>query len=114
MKKIALFLIISMNLSLNHSNIIVAQSIRKDYREFTSKEMSDYRLAINALRVSGIWSTLASDHSNHFNSIIHTRDIQTQAFTGEQFLPWHRFFLLNFEWYVRNATSTTSYLSVPY
>ena len=89
---------------------IYGQSIRKDYREFTNQEMIDYRAALQNLRTSGTWNTLATAHGNHFTSQIHT----TGSFTGEQFLPWHRFFLIEVEWYQRNTSSNAIYLSIPY
>ena len=88
----------------------LGQSIRKDYREFTSQEMTDYRAALQSLRNAGTWNTLSTAHANHFSTQIHT----TGSFTGEQFLPWHRFFLLEVEWFLRNTSSTAAYLSIPY
>lgn len=86
------------------------QSIRKDYREFTNQEMVDYRNALQWLKANGQFDNLAMHHSMHFSSIIHT----TSGYTGELFLPWHRFFMLDFEWMMRNTGSTATYLSLPY
>src|SRR5690349_888732 len=84
-----------------------AQSIRKDYREFTQSEMNHYVAALNVLFSNGVIPDFANHHSAHFNSVIHTRS----GFDGEQFMPWHRFFLLDLEELLRSSNSTYAYLS---
>jgi tyrosinase len=92
------------------SGLARAQSIRKDYREFTQSEMNHYVAALNLLFSNGTITSFVNGHIGHFNSAIHT----TGGFNGEQFLPWHRFFLIELEQTIRGSSGTYSYLTIPY
>lgn len=89
-----------------------AQSIRKDYREFTQQEMNDYVDALNILYSNGTITAFADVHEEHgITSPIHTI---SPSYNGEQFLPWHRFFLIDMEQRIKAAGTSYTYLSIPY
>lgn len=87
----------------------IAQSIRKDYREFTGQEVTDYNNALQTLFQQGVVSDLANHHASHFGS-----DIHAQGGNGSQFLTWHRFFILDYEYMLRGTNSANNYLTLPY
>ncbi len=92
-----------------------AQLIRKNYLEMTSSEYTDFNTALGTLWNSG--STAINNHawfsSNHFN---HANDTTPgPAIHGaENFLPFHRFFILHWELLIRASSSSYEYLSLPY
>src|SRR5260221_4851428 len=86
-----------------------AQSIRKDYREFTQQEMDDYVAAFNILFTNGTIPNFVTAHSGHA-AVIHT----VSGNNGELFLPWHRFFLNDMEQRMRATNTSYTYLSIPY
>lgn len=99
------------------------QSIRKDYREFTQKEMSDFVAAVNDLEFiqGGLVSAQFAYLHNTYYCFTHSAPHPPCGFglgtNGEFFLPWHRVFLLDFEEQLRKYTSTPAlydYLAVPY
>lgn len=107
MKKI---LIIFLALTFSFTRI-TAQSIRKDYREFTQQEMNDYVAALNILFSQGTITEFQEAHSEHgTSSPIHT----VGTFNGEQFLPWHRFFQIDMEQRLKATNTSYAYLSIPY
>ena len=85
------------------------QSIRKDYREFTTQEMNDYVAAISLAYNSGIIPDIAGHHGEHFWTNIHS-----SCTDAENFLPWHRFFLVDFEASLQQSNPAYAYLSIPY
>ncbi len=83
-----------------------AQSIRKNYREMTAKEREVYCTALEALRLSGrmqVYATLHSTHSNLSNPTLVPPVINTYIHNSEDFTPWHRWFIYNFEKDLRNS-----------
>jgi tyrosinase len=105
MKKINLFVVLLLLTIASQ-----AQSIRKNYLEMTKQEQDDYVQSLNTMYANGFIPEIAEHHGEHFCSNIHTRN---PSYNGENFLPWHRFFLLNFEEHLRQ-TPTGAYLSIPY
>ena len=92
------------------SNKVIGQRIRKDHLEMTPAEKTAYVNALITLRDNGTLSAMASHHSSHFNSPIHS----TGSYTGEFFLPWHRIFAVEMENAIRSTSALASNLSVPY
>ncbi|MBC7775796.1 MAG: tyrosinase family protein, partial [Phycisphaerae bacterium] len=106
----SLWLFASLPMDLN------GQSIRKDYREFTAKEMTDY---MNIVKQLGQFFVIAAYTYNYDQTIcdnIHTTYGATchPAQYGEYYLPWHRVLLQDFEYQLKQWSDTTAYLTVPY
>ncbi len=108
MKKIFLIIIAFYNFQSN------AQSIRKNYLEMTQAEYTDYVNAITALYNSGHIPDIAEHHGEHFSTKIHSVCFPQNGANGEYFLPWHRFFLLDFEEYIHATSSTYKHINIPY
>ncbi|MEY4927181.1 MAG: hypothetical protein RI894_1617 [Bacteroidota bacterium] len=89
---------------------INAQSIRKNYLEMTPMEKADYVSALQTLFTNGFIADIAEHHGEHFCTNIHSQGV---GMNGENFLPWHRFFLLDFEENLRQ-TPSGGYLNLPY
>ena len=88
------------------SVVIESQSIRKNYLEMTIQEQIDYRTALN-LKQTEI-NHLAEHHSDQFCTEIHSG-----CGTGEWFTAWHRVFLLDLEFLLKNSNGASSnYLSL--
>ncbi len=90
---------------------LFGQSIRKNYLEMTPAEKDDYVNAVNMAFASGEIGDIAGHHGEHFSTNIHS---VCASQDGENFLPWHRFFILDFEAYLRQTDPAHSYLAIPY
>jgi tyrosinase len=109
MKKLFLPLLFILGIGISKN---FSQSIRKNYREFTAQEVTDYNNALQTLFQQGVISNLANHHSEHFLTDIHT-NIPSPG-NGSQFLTWHRLYLLDFEYMLRGTGTNNNYLAVPY
>ncbi len=105
-KHILLFIVL---LSLWQTNTLHAQVIRKNYRELTDAERQTLVAAFFALGPANGTSTINTYAVNHrllFNTSIH-RD--------NDFLPWHRWFILYMEKALQNTAVTgASKIALPY
>ncbi|KAH9385724.1 tyrosinase [Nematocida major] len=77
--------------------------VRKEFRDLTQKEWKAYREAVELLRKSGYLEPLARVHFT----------VRGYAHNSLEFLPWHRLFLLYYEYLLR-AVSGQDDITVPY
>jgi len=75
--------------------------VRKDVTALTPTERTALATAINALKTSGVYNGIVSDHANSMPT----------AHRQPAFLPWHRQFILNYESELRAIDPT---VSLPY
>jgi tyrosinase len=96
-----------------HSAVLPAQTIRKNYREFTSTEQT---ILVNALGALGPGGTnhigiYATNHDNLMTMPMGNVSIHN----SEDFLAWHRWFLLYFEKELRSQSVTgAAKIQLPY
>lgn len=100
---------------------VFAQGIRKHYTELTNDERMSYKVAIEILDNLGVREEYAGYHADPDND--GSNGNQTQQFLPErpdddspihgvqEFLPWHRQFILEFE---RELQNQNEYLTIPY
>ena len=97
-----------------------SQSIRKDYREMTALEVTDFQAAMQSLSTVNktrennfnVIQEFGEHHRTHFSTNIHSIGSGTD---GRWFLTWHREFMYEFEWFLKKSKGTqTEYLSLPY
>jgi hypothetical protein len=82
-----------------------AQVIRKDYREMTTVELQTYKNALNRLKTTGVIDRYADAHASVFSNVHMT----------EEFLPWHRWFILHFEKLMQGSgVAGANKISLPY
>ena len=102
--KFKLFSIVTLAILLSAPNT-KAQSIRKNYREMTLAEKNHFCAALDALKANGTIATVAQMHATYFDAV----------HTSEMFLPWHRYFLADFEQKLRGSgVSGAADICIPY
>jgi hypothetical protein len=74
---------------------------RKNYRDLTPGERSQFAQALHHVKATGIVDQFASDHENFFHDAHHS----------SHFLPWHREFLRRFELALRTFDPD---IAIPY
>lgn len=77
--------------------------IRKEFRELSSEEWKEYKNAVILLRKSGYLEPIARVHYT----------VRSYAHSSLEFLPWHRLFLLYYEYLLQSVTGNRN-ISVPY
>jgi tyrosinase len=95
-------------------NLGEAQTIRKNYLEFSPQENTDYLDALNTVWANGTAAVgkgtyFADIHNSHFGTNIHS-----MRGDGSNFTSFHRFMLLHYELMLQNASAKSSYLCLPY
>ncbi|EHY65959.1 hypothetical protein NERG_00655 [Nematocida ausubeli] len=94
-------------LTINEAHLYIPQirkpRIRKEFRDMTKTEWKEYKEAINLLRAHGYLEPLARVHYT----------VKDYAHNSLEFLPWHRLFLLYFE-YLLQTLSDNPDMTVPY
>lgn len=88
--------------------ILKGQGIRKHYTELTNQERTDYRNALNNLISSGGIEQFAGYHADPDQD---GNDGGAAIHGNEDFLPWHRQFLIEFEDRLQEQNSN---LTIPY
>ncbi|CAI4228290.1 unnamed protein product [Auanema sp. JU1783] len=81
----------------------LGKALRKEYRQMTDQERSNYHAATWKIRNDGSYGDLSRIHSNF--------TIAAGAHSGPAFLPWHREFIKRMEFALRKIDPT---ISLPY
>ncbi len=96
-----------------HSSI--GQGIRMHYTELTENERIAYRTVIDNLISLGIIQEYAEYHADPNQDGSDGNSVgsgdESQIHIDEEFLPWHMWFLLEFEWKIKAINSS---LNIPY
>lgn len=96
-------------------SVLIGQGIRKHYTEFSEQERAAYRAALDELIDDNTIEDYADYHADpnqdgtNGNSTGSGDD--SQIHQDEEFLPWHRWFLLEFEWELKSINPD---LTIPY
>lgn len=96
------------------TNITNAQTIRKNYLEFSPQEKTDYVAALtlvwsNGSNAVGKGTYFADIHGSHFGTNIHS-----MRGDGSNFTSFHRFMLLHYELMLQTSSAQYNYLCLPY